>query len=87
MFRVFQQFYGYFSEKPKKPSMMVPLMTGIGATLLAMVPLTISGLAILSAKALLASKFAMVVSLIIFFQYFFNYGKVSANKIFLKSFY
>lgn len=52
-------------------------MLGLGAILVTMVPVMMGGLALLSAKAMLISKLAVVVSLILFVQYFFNSGKVS----------
>lgn len=63
--------------KPKKPSMTGSLMMGLGTTLVTMAQVMMGGLALLSAKALLVSKIALVVSLILFVQYFFSNAKVS----------
>lgn len=60
-----------------KKSIVGPLMLGMGAILMTMIPVMMGGLAILSSKAVLISKLAMVVSVILFVQYFFRNGQVS----------
>lgn len=65
-----------FAAKQKK-SVVGPVLLGLGAIFLTMVPIMMGGLALLSSKAVLLSKIAMVVSIILFVQYFFNHGKVN----------
>lgn len=53
---------------------MGPLMMALGAKMIAVVPIMLGGLAIFAAKALLVSKLAITVALVVGIQYLFSNG-------------
>lgn len=54
--------------------MMGPLLMGLGVKLMAVGPILLGGVALLSTKALIIAKIALVLSVIIFAQSFFSTG-------------
>lgn len=61
-----------FLGRGKMKKMMGPLLLGLGVKMMAMVPMIMGGLALLSTKALIIAKIAFVLSIIIFAQSFFS---------------
>lgn len=61
--------------------MMGPLLMGIALKLMAIIPLFLGGLAIISTKALIIAKIALLLSIIIFVQSFFSSGFRNVSKL------
>ncbi|XP_017771741.1 PREDICTED: uncharacterized protein LOC108559107 [Nicrophorus vespilloides] len=61
-------------RKKKKGSMIPSYVLAIGAKMIAIVPVIMGGLALLTTKALIVAKIALVLSGIVFFQYLGNKG-------------
>lgn len=65
-----------FEGRGKMKKMTGPLMLALGAVLVTMVPVMMGGLTLFSTKAMILGKIALVISAILFVQYFFT-GRVS----------
>ncbi|GLV32663.1 Osiris 14 [Carabus blaptoides fortunei] len=64
----------FVEGRGKMKKFMGPLMMALGAKMIAVVPIMLGGLAIFAAKALLISKLAITVALVVGIQYLFSNG-------------